>query len=405
MPDVVIEKPLAKTPGTCGSSACLSLLWNASGAATIIAAQNRPVPRPARRRGGLLRSAGAVVRRSDRYRAAASAFTGAIMLLLGADGLRRSTSSRWSCIAVTAGYDLAEGTSRMFANTGALVTTIIIWILPHCCGCGTRRRCTARACCAEQQRAARYACGGRCPSPARRQRPHGDARQRRRAAAGHCRELRAVRGAAAGRGCREDLEQALWGRALARGGGARDRGRAAVLLRQPALRSRCSRAARGGLHRAAVVPVGRAGLREEARRRTGAARARPGVVDDYAGVRIAANGRRFAIGPAHVEPARRARRATGEAATFAGVALPRTLTNPRVTASGRRSLAAPGKDMRSPRMSLSFVSCYSSRPDPRMPPELEFVTPEAGGGELARMRLLRRRVTLRRPSCKIASSR
>ncbi len=58
-----------------------------------------------------------------------SAIAGAILLLL---------RHRWAvplfglsivCIAVTAGYDLAAGTSRMFANQGALVATLAIWVL------------------------------------------------------------------------------------------------------------------------------------------------------------------------------------------------------------------------------------------------------------------------------------
>ena len=32
-------------------------------------------------------------------------------------------------IAVSAGYDLAAGASRMYANTGALVATLVIWVL------------------------------------------------------------------------------------------------------------------------------------------------------------------------------------------------------------------------------------------------------------------------------------
>lgn len=128
MPDVAIEKPTAKTPWHLWIIGLLSLLWNASGAATIIAAQTGQYPGlPADEAAYYAAQAPWFVALTDI--ALLSAFTGAIMLLL-----RR----RWAvplyivslvCIAVTAGYDLAEGTSRMFANAGALVATIAIWIL------------------------------------------------------------------------------------------------------------------------------------------------------------------------------------------------------------------------------------------------------------------------------------
>lgn len=106
----------------------LSLLWNASGAYTIMSAQ-------AGRLAGIAPDEAAYYAAQAPWFVAVtdiallSAFTAAIALLL---------RSRWAvplyvlsivCIAVTAGYDLAAGTSRMFANSGALIATVLIWIL------------------------------------------------------------------------------------------------------------------------------------------------------------------------------------------------------------------------------------------------------------------------------------
>jgi hypothetical protein len=106
----------------------LSLLWNASGAYTIMSAQAGKLP-------GITADEAAYYAAQAPWFVAVtdiallSAFTAAIALLL---------RSRWAvplyvlsivCIAVTAGYDLAAGTSRMFANSGALIATVLIWIL------------------------------------------------------------------------------------------------------------------------------------------------------------------------------------------------------------------------------------------------------------------------------------
>lgn len=118
----------AKTPWHIWVVGILSLLWNAAGAYTIMSAQ-------AGRLEGIAADEAAYYAAQPTWFAALtdiallSAIAAAAALLL---------RSKWAvelfilsivCIAVTACYDLAMGTSRMFSNTGALVATLAIWVL------------------------------------------------------------------------------------------------------------------------------------------------------------------------------------------------------------------------------------------------------------------------------------
>jgi len=106
----------------------LSLLWNCAGAYTIMSAQAGRLP-------DLSADEAAYYAAQPLWFAAMtdigllSAIAAAVALLL---------RSRWAVplfalsivfIAVTAGYDLAAGTSRMYANQGALAVTLLIWVL------------------------------------------------------------------------------------------------------------------------------------------------------------------------------------------------------------------------------------------------------------------------------------
>lgn len=127
MSEIITEND-AGTPWHLWVVGVLSLLWNAAGAYTIMTAQ-------AGRLQGINPDEAAYYAAQAPWFVALtdiallSAITAAVALLL---------RSRWAvplymlsivCIAVTAGYDLAAGTSRMFANNGALVATLLIWIL------------------------------------------------------------------------------------------------------------------------------------------------------------------------------------------------------------------------------------------------------------------------------------
>lgn len=106
----------------------LSLLWNASGTYTIMAAQTGQMP-------GISADEAAYYAAQAPWFVAVtdiallSAITGAVALLLRRTWAVPLYVVSLVCIAVTAGYDLAAGTSRMFANPGALVVTILIWVL------------------------------------------------------------------------------------------------------------------------------------------------------------------------------------------------------------------------------------------------------------------------------------
>src|SRR5690606_28132070 len=118
----------AKAPWHLWVVGILAVLWNASGAYTIMAAQAGRLP-------GIDPEEAAYYAAQPMWFAAVTdvalvaAIGGAVALLL---------RSRWAvalfglsiiAIAVTAAYDIAAGTSRINADTGALVATLLIWVL------------------------------------------------------------------------------------------------------------------------------------------------------------------------------------------------------------------------------------------------------------------------------------
>ena len=105
----------------------LSLLWNAAGAYTIIAAQAGRMPMSAEEAAYYSAQPAWFVTVTDV--ALVSAVAGALALLL---------RSRWAvqlfalsiiCIAVTALYDFAAGTSRALESTGAMIAALLIWLI------------------------------------------------------------------------------------------------------------------------------------------------------------------------------------------------------------------------------------------------------------------------------------
>ena len=106
----------------------LALLWNASGAFTIMMAQAGRLPslEPDEAAYYAAQPAWFVIVTDLALIAAIAA---AAALLLRSRLARPLFALSLAAIAVTAGYDLVAGTSRMYANPGALIATIAIWIL------------------------------------------------------------------------------------------------------------------------------------------------------------------------------------------------------------------------------------------------------------------------------------
>jgi hypothetical protein len=117
-----------KAPWHLWAVGVLALLWNASGAYTIMMAQ-----------AGLL--AGLAPDEAAYYAAQPTwfvmvtdialiaAIAAAVALLLRSRLAVPLFGLSLAAIAITAAYDLAAGTSRMYANQGALIVTIAIWLL------------------------------------------------------------------------------------------------------------------------------------------------------------------------------------------------------------------------------------------------------------------------------------
>lgn len=117
-----------KAPWHLWLAGILSLLWNAAGAYTIMSAQAGRLP-------GMRDDEVAYYAAQQEWFVTVTDI--ALLSALGAS-IALLLRSRWSvplfalsiiCIAVTAAYDLAAGTSRMLANPGALVATLLIWAL------------------------------------------------------------------------------------------------------------------------------------------------------------------------------------------------------------------------------------------------------------------------------------
>jgi hypothetical protein len=118
----------SKAPWHLWAVGVLALLWYGSGAYTIIAAQRGMLP--------------GIEPDERAYYAAQQAWFVAVTDLGLACGIAAGVAfllrSRWAvtltlimiaAIAVTAAYDLAAGTSRMYANSGALIVTVLIWVV------------------------------------------------------------------------------------------------------------------------------------------------------------------------------------------------------------------------------------------------------------------------------------
>jgi hypothetical protein len=128
MSGLAMEQAQPKAPWHLWVVGVLAVLWNGAGAYTILMAQR-----------GLLTG---VSTDEAAYYAAQQPWFVAVtdLALLGGilGGLALLLRSRWAvalfaislaAIAVTSGYDLAMGTSRMFTNAGTVVTTGLIWLL------------------------------------------------------------------------------------------------------------------------------------------------------------------------------------------------------------------------------------------------------------------------------------
>jgi hypothetical protein len=128
MSDLAMEQTRPSAPWHLWVVGVLAVLWNGSGAAVIMAAQYRFYP-------GLPADEAAYYAAQDPWFVAVTdlALLGGVL-----GGVALLLRSRWPAplfalslvaIIITNGYDLAAGTSRMFNNTGTVVTTCLIWIL------------------------------------------------------------------------------------------------------------------------------------------------------------------------------------------------------------------------------------------------------------------------------------
>ena len=128
MTDVAIDAGSPKAPWHLWPVGVLALLWNAAGAYTIMTAQ-------AGRLAGVAPDEAAYYAAQPTWFvvvtdvALIAAIAAAAALLLRSRLAVPLFSISLAAIAVTAAYDLAVGTSRMYANQAALIVTIVIWLL------------------------------------------------------------------------------------------------------------------------------------------------------------------------------------------------------------------------------------------------------------------------------------
>ena len=128
MTDVAIDAGSPRVPWHLWAVGVLSLLWNAAGAYTIMTAQ-------AGRLAGVAPDEAAYYVAQPTWFvvvtnvALIAAIAAAAALLLRSRLAVPLFSISLAAIAVTAAYDLAVGTSRMYANQAALIVTIVIWLL------------------------------------------------------------------------------------------------------------------------------------------------------------------------------------------------------------------------------------------------------------------------------------
>ena len=128
MTDVAIDAGSPKAPWHLWPVGVLALLWNAAGAYTIMTAQ-------AGRLAGVAPDEAAYYAAQPTWFvvvtdvALIAAIAAAAALLLRSRLAVPLCGISLAAIAVTAAYDLAAGTSRMYANQAALIVTIVIWLL------------------------------------------------------------------------------------------------------------------------------------------------------------------------------------------------------------------------------------------------------------------------------------
>ena len=128
MTDVAIDAGSPKAPWHLWPVGVLALLWNAAGAYTIMTAQ-------AGRLAGVAPDEAAYYAAQPTWFvvvtdvALIAAIAAAAALLLRTRLAVPLFGISLAAIAVTAAYDLAAGTSRMYANQAALIVTIVIWLL------------------------------------------------------------------------------------------------------------------------------------------------------------------------------------------------------------------------------------------------------------------------------------
>ena len=128
MTDVAIDAGSPKAPWHLWPVGVLALLWNAAGAYTIMTAQ-------AGRLAGVAPDEAAYYAAQPTWFvvvtdvALIAAIAAAAALLLRSRLAVPLFGISLAAIAVTAAYDLAAGTSRMYANQAALIVTIVIWLL------------------------------------------------------------------------------------------------------------------------------------------------------------------------------------------------------------------------------------------------------------------------------------
>jgi hypothetical protein len=128
MSALLMDDTRPKAPWHLWVVGILSVLWNGAGTATIMAAQFGAYP-------DLPADEAAYYAAQKLWFVAVTDFALLGGVLGGAALLLRS---RWAAtlfalslvaIAITNGYDLAVGTSRMFTNATTVVVTCLIWIL------------------------------------------------------------------------------------------------------------------------------------------------------------------------------------------------------------------------------------------------------------------------------------
>ena len=118
----------AKAPWHLWAVGVLSLLWNAAGAVTIVMAQAGKLP-------GIKPDEAAYYAAQPMWFVAVTdvsllaAISGSVLLLMRKGKAVRAFALSLVAILITHAYDIAMGTSRSFANQGAMAVNIIILVI------------------------------------------------------------------------------------------------------------------------------------------------------------------------------------------------------------------------------------------------------------------------------------